>query len=312
MMRKALLGLSMLCSLVGPPLVAAKVVNVEFKFTPYTGDPKQDKVQGVAGRATVYLNGVFVAQQPLQAGEMPVLFEEREIAPAVWIPVESLGSMVRKGKNTLRIEFVPTDATAPYKVQLSWASVTDEVKEEDDAGRQQATNQADEGKEEKKDVTGPITMEREFVADFAKAQPWHSYPPVASITPDDEQKLATLVTERVAWFKPPFTKVYDALEANDRVDPAEIRKAKCLDAAYTAGFRLTAAPVRDFEYSTTGGPEVVVRSRSGQLYEADQKAFERIKGGDEMQMCAGIALSVVFPPRIVAVRRPDGTWEALP
>jgi hypothetical protein len=307
----------MLCSIVGASPVLAKVVNVEFKFTPYTGDSKQDKVQGVEGKATVYLNGVYVAQQPIQAGEMPVLFEQREIAPAVWIPVESLGSMVRKGKNTLRIEFVPTDATKPYKAQLGWASVTDEVKEEKGPGTGHATNQANEGKEEKENVTGPLTMEREFVADFAKPQPWHSYPPVTSITPDDEQKLGALVTERVAWFKPPFTKLYEALDVNERVEPDEIKKAKCIEAAYAAGFRLTPAPTGDLEYTTTGGPEVVVRSRSGQLYEADQKAFESIKGdgrlnADDMQMCAGIALSIVYPPRVVAVRKPDGTWQALP
>lgn len=309
-MRTTLLALLALC-LVSPSLAPAKVVNIEFKFTPYTGDTKEDKVRSVAGTAIVYVNGVYVAQQAVQQDDLPVLFDDREIAPAVWVPVESLGSMLRKGKNTIRIDFEPLNTTTPYKAQLRWASVTDEVTKEDGPGTARATNQANEGKDEK-EATGRLVMEREFVADFAKAQPWHAYPPVTSVTPEDEQQIAALVTERTAWFKPDFAKIYALLESNERLDPVEVRKAKCLDAAHAAGFRLTAAPASQLAFDVTGGPEVVVRRKDGQLYEADQKAFERIKGGDEIQMCAGMALSIVYPPRLVVVRRPDGTWEALP
>jgi hypothetical protein len=309
-MRTILLALLAIW-LVSPMRANAKVVNVEFKFTPYTGDTKEDSVRSVAGTATVYVNNVLVAQQAIQQGDLPVLFDEREVAPAVWVPVESLGSMLRKGKNTIRIDFEPLNATTPYKAQLRWASVTDEVAKEEGPGTARATNQADEGVDEKQ-ATGRLVMERDFVADFAKPQPWHSYPPVTSVTPDDERQIAALVAERPQWFKPDFAKIYALLESNERLDAAEVKKAKCLDAAYAAGFRLTAAPADELSFDVTGGPEVVVRRKTGQLFEADQKAFERIKGGDEVQMCAGMALSVVYSPRLVVVRRPDGTWEALP
>ncbi|MCW5889134.1 MAG: hypothetical protein KIT14_01140 [bacterium] len=310
-MRETLLALLILCSLGLPAVAGAKVVNVEFNFTPYTGDAKADKVRSVAGMTTVSMNGVFVAQQAIEQGDLPVLFETREIAPAVWIPVESLGSILRKGKNTLRIEFAPTSETVPYKARLRWAAVTDEVREEKAPGGKRATNQADAGRDEK-EATGRVVMEREFVADFAKPQAWHAYPPVVSITSDDERKLAALVAERPAWFKPDFAKMYALIASNERLDVDEVKEARCLDAAYAAGVRLRAAPEAQLEFSTTGGPEVVVRRRDGLLFETERAAFERIAGGEEMQMCAGMALSVVFPARLVAVRRPDGTWEALP
>ena len=41
--------------LLSPGLVAAKVLNVEFKFTPYTGDTKEDHVEAVPGKVTVML-----------------------------------------------------------------------------------------------------------------------------------------------------------------------------------------------------------------------------------------------------------------
>lgn len=310
-MRKILPALLLLCPFAWTVPAAAKIVNVEFKFTPYTGDAKADTVRSVAGMATISMNGVFVAQQAIEQGDVPVVGEPREIAPTVWIPVEALGSMLRKGKNTLRIEFEPTVTTRPYTAQLRWASVTDEVQEGGARGGGRATNQVDQGQEEK-EATGRIVMERAFVADFAKAQPWHAYPPVVSIGPADEKKLASLVAERPEWFEPDFAKMYALIASNERLDVDEVKKARCLDAAYEAGVRLRAAPESQLEFSTTGGPEVVVRRRDGQLYETERAAFERIAGGEETQMCAGMALSIVYPARLVAVRRPDGSWEALP
>ena len=94
------------------------------------------------------------------------------------------------------------------------------------------------------------------------------------------------------------------------VDLGEIRKRKCLEAAHKAGVHITAASPGNLELVTTGGPEVVVRSKRGELYPPDREAFERIKGG-EMQMCAGMALAVVYPQRLVAVRTPNGNWEVV-
>ena len=43
--------------------VTAKTLNVEFKFTPYTGDTKEDHVQVVPGKARVFVNNVPMATQ---------------------------------------------------------------------------------------------------------------------------------------------------------------------------------------------------------------------------------------------------------
>src|SRR5436853_3960631 len=109
-----------------PAAASATIVNVELKFTPYVGTPaKEDKVQSVAGVAAIFVNGVPYGEQPVQKEDVPVLFAERELGPSVWIPVESLGPVVRRGKNTIRIEFTPVDEKAEYRARLAWASVTD-------------------------------------------------------------------------------------------------------------------------------------------------------------------------------------------
>src|SRR6185369_12718474 len=102
-------ALLVLAIVLAPALVSAKVLNVEFKFAPYVGDSKSDKVETVAGTARVFLNNVPIGEQEVQKQEVPVMFVEREIAAAVWVPVESLGPAVRRGKNTFRIDFEPTD-----------------------------------------------------------------------------------------------------------------------------------------------------------------------------------------------------------
>jgi hypothetical protein len=303
--------LVVLAVVLSPMVVTAKVLNVEFKFAPYVGDSKNDKVETVAGTAFVFLNNVPIGEQEVRKQEVPVMFDEREIASAVWVPVESLGPAVRRGNNTFRIEFRPTDKKTAYKAQLRWASVTDQVQEEESPGRYKGTNQADQGVEEKQ-ATGNVSMEREFAGDFAADQPWHHLPAVTALTDDDKQALGKLVQERVGWFQPDFGSFYKALELNPRLPDAqvgEIRKRKCLDAAHKAGVRITAAESQDLDFLTTGGPEVVVRGRKGALYPPDPKGFERIKG-DEMQMCAGMALSLVYPNKLVAVRQ-DGAWRVV-
>lgn len=130
-----------------PSLALAAVLNVEFKFTPYTGDLKEDHVDSVPGTARVVVNGVPYAEQPVEKKTLPVIFDDREVAASVWVPVQSVGSLVRKGKNVIRIEFEPSDPKAAYKAQLRWASVTDQVKEDDSgAGSYRGTNQAGEGR----------------------------------------------------------------------------------------------------------------------------------------------------------------------
>ena len=55
----------------------------------------------------------------------------------------------------------------------------------------------------------------------------------------------------------------------------------------------------------------VIRRKGGVLFKpADLGAFEKIEG-QEAQMCAGIALSMVFPPQMVVVKSPDGAWQVV-
>jgi hypothetical protein len=293
-----------------PTLLPAKVLNVELKFTPFRGDPKDDHVQAVAGTARVYVNNVPVAEQPVEAHEVPVLFEEREIAPSVWMPLASMGPAVRKGRNVIRIEFEPTDATKPYRARLAWATVTDQVKEEKGEGTYKGTNQADAGVEDK-EATGKVVVEHEVVAEFVKDLAWHHYPAVTGVTDEDRQHLAALLKTRADWFKPDFAPLYKALAGREDFHVDEVRKHKCLDAAYKAGVRIAPPPADEVEVVTTGNPEVVLqrKGKDAMLFTpVDPQAFGRIKG-DDVQMCAGMTLAMVYPPRLSAVRTPAGTWE---
>ena len=55
-------------------------------------------------------------------------------------------------------------------------------------------------------------------------------------------------------------------------------------------------------------PVVVVTKKEGTLFGLDEKTFAPIKDEDT-QMCAGIALSMIYPGKLMAVRKPDGTWQ---
>jgi len=169
-------ALVLLCSTLA---ASAAVINVEFKFTPFLGDPEKSKeVETVPGKARVFLNNVPIAQQDVRKDKVPVLFEEREIAPSVWVPMASIGPGLRKGKNKIRIEFEPTDPKLAYRAQLRWASVTDGETKTEEGGRVTATNQSGEGVEDKPSK-GKSVLEREFTADFAKDLAWHHDPAVA-------------------------------------------------------------------------------------------------------------------------------------
>ena len=291
-------------------LAMAGVINVEFKFTPFVGDPATAKtVETVPGKASVYVNNVPIAEQEVQKQEVPVLFEEREIAPSVWVPVQSLGPVLRKGKNTVRIEFEPTDPKASYRAQLRWAEVLDQVaKKEDSAGRLTETNQAGEGVDYRK-ATGRVVFEREFVADFAKDLPWHHYPAVTSLSDDDRKALAKVVKDRADWFKPDFAAAYRMLRGIQHLDLPGIKK--CLPKGYAAGVRVGFLPVDQLDFVTTGNPEVVIRSKAHELFfPLDPSAFDRIKD-DEVRRSVMFVFSLLYPPRLVVVRSKSGTWEVV-
>jgi hypothetical protein len=291
-------------------MAMAKVLNVEFKFTPFVGDPAKSKtVETVPGKALVYVNNVPIAETNVEKKEVPVLFEEREIASSVWMPMQSLGPVLRKGKNTIRIEFEPADPKAQYRAQLRWASVTDQVaKSKNSDGRMRETNQADEGVDDR-NASGRVVFEREFVADFAADLPWHHYPAVTSLSDDDRIALTKIVKERADLFKPDFARAYKLLEGNQNINLSGVKKIRCLNKGYAAGVRVGFQPIDQLDFVMTGNPEVVVRSKKGALFfPLNPKALDRIKE-DEVQMCIMMVVSVLFPPRLVFIRSASGKWE---
>lgn len=302
--------LAALVAVVVPSLAAAKVVNVELKFTPYTGDAaKADTVETVPGTAAIFLNGVLYGEQPVRQQMVPVKGEDGGMAPTVWLPVESLGPAVRKGKNTIRIEFTPSDLQTEYRGRLGWATVTDTDTRGAKDGEQTATNTTGVGKTEK-GGQGKLVFEHEVTADFVPDAAWHHYPPVTKLGDEDKRKIAAIVLARVAAFQPDFADLYRVLESDQRLDVPKVKAAKCLDAAYAAGLRLDAPKAGELDFVTTGKPEVVVRRQGGgKLFlPADPSVFGKIEG-DEVQVCAGIALSLAFPPKLAVVKDPDGTWK---
>jgi hypothetical protein len=288
------------------------VINVEFKFTPFIGDPaKEDKVTTMPGKAAIFINNIPFAEQEVHEDELPVLFDEKEVAPSVWVPVSSVGPLVQKGKNKIRIEFSPNDVKKSYRAQLRWASVTDAAREEEEPGSIRSTNQTDEGVDDRKPVAGKVTFEREFTADFALDLPWHHYPAITSLTEEDKQKITALLMDRAEWFKPNFAALYKAIEENEALKVEDVRKAQCLEAVYKAGVRVTAPPAGELDFSLTSGPIVVVTKKEGSLFGLDEKTFAPIRD-EETQMCAGMALSMIYPGKLMAVRKPDGVWQLVP
>ena len=184
----------------------------------------------------------------------------------------------------------------------------DEATEEAEPGSMRTTNQANEGIDDRKTVKGKVVFEREFAADFALDLPWHHYPAITSLAEEDKQKIAALLKTRAEWFQPDFASLYKAIEENETLKVDDVRQAKCLERAYQAGVRVTAPEAGELEFTTTSGPEVLVTRQQGTLFGLNEKTFEPVKD-EETQMCAGMALSMVYPGRLVAVHKPDGAWD---
>jgi hypothetical protein len=308
------LSLLLLLLLCWPLSSPAAVINIEFKFTPFIGDPaKSASVEIVPGKVSIYMNNIPIAEQEVTKKEVPVLFEEREVAAAIWLPVKSLGPALRKGKNKIRIEFNPADTKLSYRVQFRWASVTDQItKTEDETGKVRETNQSNEGVDDKS-VTGHVAFEREFAADFAADLPWHNYRPVTELNDADKKSLSILVKEREKAFQPDFGAAYKIIENNKQgIDPVEVKKAKCLETGYAAGVRVASQPADRLNFIATGNPEVVIQGKTNSLYYLlDPESFDRIKD-ENVQMCISVIFfSILYPPRLVVVRNPSGKWEVV-
>lgn len=284
-----------------PSLGFTKVLNVEFKFAAYTGDVKAATVELVPGTVRVLVNNLPFADQEVVKRATPVTPEDHAITSALWVPTESLGPILRKGKNTIRIEFEPTDVKAPYRTQLRWASILDKGSK---------ANPADKGSEDK-EATGKVVLERTFDAPFAVDQPWHHLPPVTAITDADKQQMVALLKARAETFKPDFAPVYAELSKDKNLKVGEIKKLKCIESVYDAGLRISPPAVEDLDFGITGNPEVVITRKGVRqpLFQFDSAPFGKIEN-DEVQMCAGITMMRAFPPKMVVVRSADGKWSS--
>jgi hypothetical protein len=63
---------------------------------------------------------------------------------------------------------------------------------------------------------------------------------------------------RAGAFKPGFADIYRSLEGKGGIRVSEIKKAKCLDAAYAAGIRVAARTFKQLDFGVSGSPEVLV------------------------------------------------------
>lgn len=290
-------------------VLIANVTNVEFTFSPFTGEHlKADRVDIVAGKLRVLLNNVPIAEKIVEAAKAPVMFEDRQVGGPIWITAQSFGPTLRKKGNLLRIEFEPANAKAPYTTQLRWAFVSDGITETASAGKHTSTNMMGEGKEEKS-VTGKVVLEKGFDADFAPDRPWHKYPEVTSLSDADRLSLTALLQKRLAAYQPASADAYKFIDADPRVDGAELRKRKCVEKAFATGLRVKGPAAGHLEIVLTGKQEVVLRAKEGPLYNpVDESIFGKIKDQSIMR-CLIPVMEVLFPERLIAVKDPSGVWE---
>ncbi len=307
-MRKAL---SVLLAIF-PLLATAAVVNVEFNFAPYTGNPdKEDVIVFVRGEARLFINGLPFAQMDVKEQKYKIIFSDREISSApVAITGESFGALLLKGTNTLRVEFLPAAPKLTYTAELNWASVTDGVTETRDArGTVSTTNLAQKGRD-RKTVQGPVVLEREFQADFAKDRPWHRYPSVKELSDTDKQQIRALAAQRLQALEPDFKTFYAWLEKND-FNVAQIRSDKVLEKIHASRLRVKMANAAKLEFVVGGGPGVLVKAVGGEpVYKPENpQVLSKLadKGAQEFAMSV---LPRLFPPRLVVARTPAGAWEA--
>lgn len=276
---------------------------MEFKFAPYVGDTKQKSVETVPGQARVFINNVLIAEKEVQKESVPVLFDEREIAAPIVLSTVTLGPILRKGKNKIRVEFEPKNPKLAYHAQMRWTSVTDQTNSTPNT----STNQVNEGVDDKSNQ-GRAVLEREFVANFAIDLPWHHYPPITTLSAEDKSALTTLMNARIDAFKPNFADLYALLNNMPGVDLAKLKKSKCLDRVYAAGARFTTPKAGQLDFVLSANPEVLLQSKDGPLFRpSDPKVFQRMKDKDVME--CGMLLHAFYPSSIAVVRTPAGPWQ---
>lgn len=295
-----------------PVLATAAVVNVEFNFAPYTGNPDtEDVIVFVPGRARLFINGLPFAEVEVQEQEYKIIFSDREISSApVSITGESFGTLLQKSQNTLRVEFVPADAQRTYTAELRWAVVTDGVTETHSERGVSSTNLAQKG-QDRKTVQGTIVVEHEFQADFADDQPWHHYPPVQELSAADKQQIRMLVAQRLQALRPDFKVFYAWLEKHN-FQVARIRQDKVLEKIHASGLRIKMTDAARLEFVVGGGPGVMVQAAGKEpVYRPENpQVLSKVtnKGAQEFAMSV---LPQLFPVRLIVARTPGGAWEAV-
>ncbi len=292
-------------------VAAAAVLNVEFNFSPYTGNPdKEDVVVFVRGEARLFINGLPFADVPVKEQPYKIIFSDREISSApVAVNGDSFGALLLKGRNTLRVEFLPAEPKRTYTADLTWALVTDGVTETRDArGAVSTTNLAQKGRD-RKTVQGRVVLEREFDADFARDRPWHHYPAVKELHDSDKQQIRALVAQRLQALEPGFDAFYAWLEKHN-FKVADIRRNKLLEKIHASRLRIKMADAARLEFVVGGGPGVMIRAAGGEPLYKPQNPQVLAKIGDKSaQEFAMSALPQLFPSRLLVARNPAGTWE---
>jgi len=307
-MRKALAVLLMIF----PVLATAAVVNVEFHFAPYTGNPDtEDVIVFVPGQTRLFVNGLPFAEVEVREQKYQIIFSDREISSApVSLTGESFGALLRKSTNTLRVEFVPADAQRTYTAELRWASVTDGVTETRTEQGVSSTNLAQQGRD-RQTVQGTAVLEREFQADFVHDLPWHHYPPVQALGEADKQQIRTLVAQRLQALQPDFKVFYAWLDKHN-FKVADIRKGKVLEKIHASGLRVKMVDAARLEFIVGGGPGVMVKAAGTEpVYRPENpQALSKVttKGAKDF---ATSVLPQLFPARLIVARTPSGVWEAV-
>lgn len=177
----------------------AKPVNVEFRFTPYLPGPKDAEL-------VTTLAGVL------------------ELEP-----------LLRRGDNLLRLRFTPKDGAMPYRSQFRWMVVDDQTTTSTTAmGSLLTTNLGALGGDDR-EARGPVAVQQEYQAPFARVEPWQDAPAVTALSPDDRAAILELVRRRADLFAPDFSAAYRHLASHPKdrgvsLDVPEARRLGCPEA----------------------------------------------------------------------------------
>ncbi|MFN5221629.1 MAG: hypothetical protein ACK5FE_12105 [Cyanobacteriota bacterium] len=307
------LPLGLLVSGSSPAL--AEVLNLEFGFTAFRGDPATaDRVPTVAGKAELEINGLPLLEKELEADQAMVLFAERRLSPGLWLPMESFRRLLRRQGNSLVLRFTPRQVGAPYSAQLSWNSVEDSVSQrrqvEGNRVRLEATNETDRGSE-RRDSRGPVEFRRSFDAPFADEQPWQSQPPIQTIQPADRSAILALVRARRDLYAADMTAAYRLLEGFPGLDAAVLRQQGCLEQAWRQGVRVKPLQGESLQLLPTGGPVVVVRPGRGELFPLQVPPGMVDRLSLEQTLCVSGALVGLLPPWMGFVQDGQGGWRPI-